>query len=134
MNEQNLIPNEARTPEERSANAKKAGIASGEARRNRKTIQKILVEIVDAQIKDTPSFKKIAEKLGIEDKKSIKEIYTLICLLNSAKRGKLEDLEQLMKLLGEQTRGTEEDEERQITAHNELIQAIKESHENNIIE
>lgn len=35
-NEQNLIPNEQRTPSERRENARKAGIASGEARRRRK--------------------------------------------------------------------------------------------------
>lgn len=38
-NTQNLIPNEERTPEERRNNARKAGIASGEARRKRKTIR-----------------------------------------------------------------------------------------------
>ena len=33
MNEQNLIPNEQRTPSERRENARKAGIASGKKRR-----------------------------------------------------------------------------------------------------
>lgn len=38
-NEQNLIPNSARTPEERRENASKAGIASGKARRRKKSIK-----------------------------------------------------------------------------------------------
>lgn len=42
MNEKNLIPNEERTPRERRENARKAGIASGKARREKKTIQNIL--------------------------------------------------------------------------------------------
>lgn len=38
-NEQNLIPNSARTPEERRENASKAGIASGKARRRKKSLK-----------------------------------------------------------------------------------------------
>lgn len=41
-NEQNLIPNSQRTPEERRENARKAGIASGEARRAKKTLREIM--------------------------------------------------------------------------------------------
>ena len=37
-NPERLVPNEARTPEERRNNARKAGIASGEARRAKKTM------------------------------------------------------------------------------------------------
>ena len=42
MNEKNLIPNSERTPEQRKANATKAGIASGAARRERRTIAEAL--------------------------------------------------------------------------------------------
>lgn len=38
MNDENLVPNEARTPEERRANAEKAGRASGKARREKKKL------------------------------------------------------------------------------------------------
>ena len=46
----NLVPNEARTPEQRRDNARKAGVASGEARRAKKTMREvleILLETVD---------------------------------------------------------------------------------------
>ena len=43
-NEQNLVPNEARTPSERRENARKAGIASGKARRERKLIKERILE------------------------------------------------------------------------------------------
>lgn len=101
MNENNLIPNEERTPSERRENARKAGIASGKARREKKTIKNILSEFLDGQIKDSPHFSKLAAKMGIESSKSIKDIFTMICLINSVKNGDLSDLERLGKLLGE---------------------------------
>lgn len=55
-NVQNLIPNEQRTPEERRENARKAGIASGEARRRAKSFQEaaqiILNQLVDRKDKN----------------------------------------------------------------------------------
>ena len=101
MNEKNLNPNEERTPSERRENARKAGIASGQARREKKTIQKILADLLDGQIKDNPQFAKLASKMGIESDKSVKDIFTMVCLLNSVKSGNLGDLERLSKLLGE---------------------------------
>lgn len=41
-NEQNLVPNDKRTPSERRRNASKAGRASGAARRRRKTLKEDL--------------------------------------------------------------------------------------------
>lgn len=125
MNEKNLIPNEERTPSERRENARKAGIASGKARREKKTIQKILADLLDGQIKDNPQFAKLAAKMGIESDKSIKDIFTMVCLLNSVKSGNLCDLERLRKLLGEQVEITDSEEQKQIDAHNELIEALK---------
>ena len=47
-NPENLVPNEQRTPSERRENAKKAGIASGAARRKKKTLRE-LIEIYGEQ-------------------------------------------------------------------------------------
>lgn len=41
-NEQNLVPNSKRTPSERRENARKAGIASGKARREKKTFRELM--------------------------------------------------------------------------------------------
>ena len=101
MNDKNLIPNEERTPSERRENARKAGVASGKARREKKTIQKILADLLDSEIKDSPQFAKLASKMGVESDKSVKDIFTMVCLLNSVKSGNLGDLERLSKLLGE---------------------------------
>ena len=97
-NEQNLIPQaHTLTVEE----ASKGGQNSGKSRREKKTIQKILADLLDGQIKDSPQFAKLASKMGIESDKSVKDIFTMVCLLNSVKSGNLGDLERLSKLLGE---------------------------------
>lgn len=90
-----------RSGEEAVENGRKGGIASGQARREKKTIQKILADLLDGQIKDSPQFAKLASKMGVETDKSIKDIFTLVCVLNSVKSGNLGDLERLSKLLGE---------------------------------
>jgi ribosome-binding factor A len=105
LNEKNLMPieevNSRRTREEHSEDSRKAGIASGKARREKKTIQKILADLLDSEIKDSPQFAKLASKMGVESDKSVKDIFTMVCLLNSVKSGNLGDLERLSKLLGE---------------------------------
>lgn len=97
-NEKNL-----RTPTTNEAReiGRKGGIASGRARQEKKTIQKILADLLDGQIKDSPQFAKLASKMGVEGDKSVKDIFTMVCLLNSVKSGNLGDLERLSKLLGE---------------------------------
>lgn len=101
MNEKNLIPFDERTESEQREIARMGGIASGKARREKKTIQKILADLLDSEIKDSPQFAKLASKMGVENDKSVKDIFTMVCLLNSVKSGNLGDLERLAKLLGE---------------------------------
>jgi hypothetical protein len=101
-NEKNLTPfTSEQSREEAKKNGQKGGIASGKARRQKKTVQKILGELLDGQIKDSPQFAKLAAKMGVQGDKSVKDIFTLVCLLNSVKSGNLGDLERLSKLLGE---------------------------------
>ena len=101
-NVENLTPfTSEQSREEAVKNGQKGGIASGKARREKKTIQKILSELLDGQIKDSPQFAKLASKMGVESDKSVKDIFTMVCLLNSVKSGNLGDLERLSKLLGE---------------------------------
>ena len=99
MNEKNLKP--IRTEKEAREKGRNGGIASGKARREKKTIQKILADLLDSEIKDSPQFAKLASKMGVESDKSVKDIFIMVCLLNSVKSGNLGDLERLSKLLGE---------------------------------
>ena len=103
MNDKNLIPFDERTESEQREIARMGGIASGKARREKRTIQKILTELLDSNVKDSPRFAKLASKMGLQGEQSVKDVFTLVCLLNSVKSGNLGDLERLSKLLGEDT-------------------------------
>ena len=68
-NAENLIPNEARTPSERRANASKAGKASGEARRKKKALREIAEALGTAKAPDEVIAR--MQKLGLSKKKNI---------------------------------------------------------------
>ena len=90
MNEQNLKPNSERTPSERKQLARKAGKASGKARREKRTMKQLL---------------EIALSLMVTNKKgetaSRKEVIA-IQLVNRAASGDLKAIDLLTKLIGEQ--------------------------------
>ena len=98
-NEQNLRPCEHKFTQEE---AKRGGINSAIARREKKTVQKILNEFLSTAAKDNPQVSKLAAKIGLQDDGSIKDLFTIVCTLNTLKDGNLSDLERLSKLLGEQ--------------------------------
>lgn len=64
-NEQNLIPNENRTPSERRENARKAGVASGIARREKKTLRELAEMIGQTKVSDKAIIEKL-ESLGLD--------------------------------------------------------------------
>lgn len=101
MNEKNLKPQSERTKEEQREIARKGGQASGKKRRENRTIQQILKTVLDGDVSTLQQFAPLARKLGLESDKSIKEVYTILCLLNSVKTANLGDLERLQKVLGE---------------------------------
>ena len=99
-NKENLIPQaHVLTVEEQS----KGGQKSAQVRREKKTVQKILGDFLDASAKDKPQIAKLAAKMRLKGDESIKELFTIVCTLNTLKSGNLSDLERLTKLLGEQT-------------------------------
>ena len=100
-NEQNLKP--IRTESEAREKGRNGGIASGAARREKKTVQKILNDFLSTSAKDNPQVAKLAAKMGLKSDDSIKDLFTIVCTLNTLKDGNLSDLERLSKLLGEQT-------------------------------
>ena len=100
-NEQNLKP--IRTESEAREKGRNGGIASGAARREKKTVQKILNDFLSTAAKDNPQVAKLAAKMGLKSDDSIKDLFTIVCTLNTLKDGNLSDLERLSKLLGEQT-------------------------------
>lgn len=79
-NPENLIPNENRTPNERRKNAQKAGIASGEARRKRKTFKEQLLIMLETD--------------GLQDD-------ILNALTRQARRGNIKAFEVVRDTIGE---------------------------------
>ena len=102
-NEKNLIPFDERTKNEQREIARQGGIASGIARREKKTVQKILGDFLDLGITQNRKLEALARKAGISTDGSIKDLVTAVCVLNTLKKGDISELEKIAKLLGEQT-------------------------------
>ena len=118
-NEQNLKP--IRTESEAREKGRNGGIASGAARREKKTVQKILNDFLSTAAKDNPQVSKLAAKMGLKSDDSIKDLFTIVCTLNTLKDGNLSDLERLSKLLGEQAETSDTEAQKQAA----FLDAIK---------
>ena len=117
-NKENLIPQaHVLTVEEQSKGGKK----SVEVRRQKKTVQKILNDFLSTAAKDNPQVSKLAAKMGLKSDDSIKDLFTIVCTLNTLKDGNLSDLERLSKLLGEQTETADTEAQKQAA----FLDAIK---------
>ena len=92
---------------------RKGGQKSAQVRREKKTVQKILNDFLSTAAKDNPQVSKLATKMGLQDDGSIKDLFTIVCTLNTLKDGNLSDLERLSKLLGEQTEVADTEAEKQ---------------------
>ena len=99
-NEQNLRPCEHKFTQEE---AKRGGINSAIARREKKTVQKILGDFLDLGITKNRTLEALARKAGLSTDGSIKDLVTAVCVLNTLKKGDISELEKIAKLLGEQT-------------------------------
>lgn len=99
----NAEATEFRTGEQQVEIARQGGIASGIARREKKTVQKILGDFLDLGITQNKTLEALARKAGISTDGSIKDLVTAVCVLNTLKKGDISELEKIAKLLGEQT-------------------------------
>ena len=79
MNEKNLIPNSERSPREVRENGKKGGIASGEARRKRKTLkEELLLMLSDSDIQQKISLALINEAINGNNAGSVTKAFEVI--------------------------------------------------------
>lgn len=120
-NEKSLIPQSERTKSEQREIARQGGIASGIARREKKTVQKILDDYLDSKIEGSQTLEAIAQEVGLSSDKSIKELITVACLINTLKKGDISDLEKIAKLLGEPMEVTDEETRKQVS----FLEAVK---------
>lgn len=96
----NLVPNEARTPEERRANATKAGIASGKARAQKKTLRE-LAEIIGSMPVKNPKTIAIMEKAGFEPEQMTNDMAMMMGLQLKAQSGDPSAAKLLSELRGQ---------------------------------
>lgn len=96
--DENLIPNSARTPSERRANATKAGIASGKARRQKKTVAEYLRKWADGEVSEKN--KKALEALGLSEEATNRTLL-VVPLIQKASKGDTKALQMALELLGE---------------------------------
>ena len=78
-NEQNLIPNSERTPSELREMARNGGLASGEARRKRKTLkEELLLMLSDGHIQERISLALINEAINGNNAGSVTKAFEVI--------------------------------------------------------
>lgn len=102
-NDRNLKGFNTKTREEMIEIGKKGAKASAEAKRQKKLVREILQDLMNSPITDYPVFEKAAQKIGVDHKKTVKELFTMACVMNNVKDAKLKDLDTLVNLLGEET-------------------------------
>ena len=103
-NEQNLRAPSASEARERG---QKGGVASGAEIIEKKTIQNILNDYLESEVKSKSNLKKIAKEYGITGDQTIKELVTVACVLNTLRKGDIEKLSALQGLLGEDSASEE---------------------------
>ena len=113
--------NNKRTPEERRELAKKAGKASGQARRRKADFRKTLNLLLTAEI-DNEEWKPVLESLGVE---CTLESALLMAQINEAMRGNTKAAYFVAQYAGQSGRAEEDIENKK--ADTELIKARKEA-------
>lgn len=99
-NEQNLRPLNTRTKTEQRAIARQGGIASGEARRQKKTLRE-LGEMIGSLRVNSENNRKIMREAGIKDEDMIRDTEAMFRLSIKAASGDTRAIELLAKLRGE---------------------------------
>lgn len=122
-NEQNLRPCEHKFTQEE---AKRGGINSAIARREKKTVQKILGDFLDLGIAQNKTLEALARKAGLSTDGSIKDLVTAVCVLNTLKKGDISELEKIAKLLGEQTEIADTEAQKQADFLDAVKKAVQE--------
>lgn len=121
-NEGNLIPNEDRTPSERRENARKAGIASGKARRRKRSMKEAADLYLSLPVSDKRRWNKIARKY-VDPEDIDNQMAMIVGLAESATAGDASAARVVLQLLGEDT-PKEDAEQDQLARAAELLGGI----------
>ena len=99
-NEQNLIPNSERTPEELREITRKGGQKSGEARRMKRTLREQMEMLLSLPVKDE-STKGFIESLGIDPESIDNATAITLSMYQEALKGNTKAFELIRDTLGE---------------------------------
>ena len=99
----NLIPQSERTKAEQREIARKGGIASGKARREKKALKDTLEELLAMPIKDGKSqdIDKIKSIAGIKGKNITMQEAIMVAMLNKAAKGDVRAAEYVRDTIGQ---------------------------------
>ena len=101
-NEQNIIPNSERTPEERREIARAGGIASGAARRCKRSLKQAADLYLSLPVTDRRVWNKIARD-GVEPEDIDNQMAMIVGLTEAAVQGDAKCAKVLIDLLGDST-------------------------------
>ena len=114
-NEQNLIPNSERTPEERRQIAASGGRASGVSRRRKKSLKSTMRAILDLPVGNQEDFARLTE-LGVDQEDYNNQTVMLAGLFRAAADGNVKAVREIRSILQEQTETPLEAKERKLRA------------------
>lgn len=99
-NEKNLVPNEKRTPSERRRIAQKAGRASGEARRAKKTMKEYAEFLLSLPVTDGRKFNKLS-RMGVPVEGIDNKMLMVAALMQAAQSGDVQAAKEMRSIIGE---------------------------------
>lgn len=97
-NERNLVPNSARTPSERRENASKAGIASGKARRRKKSMKQKMQLLLSLPAADNDQAE--LSVMGVDPEDMDNEMVLVKALFLAAAEGDTKAFDRIQDVLG----------------------------------
>ena len=103
-NEQNIIPNSERTPEERREIAAAGGRASGESRRRKKSMREAAELYLSLPVADKRAWNKLARD-GVDPEDVDNQMAIIAGLTLKAVKGDAKAAKLLFELLGDQSEG-----------------------------
>lgn len=99
-NEQNLVPNAARTPSERRENARKAGIASGVSRRRKRALREAADMYLSLPVTDKRSLNRLL-RAGVDEDDADNQMLIIAGLVAKAAKGDAKAAKLIFDLIGE---------------------------------
>lgn len=97
-NAENLISNDKRTPSERRENARKAGVASGEARRKKKSMKQAMNLLLSMPVSD--EYREAIERFGLDANDADNQMMVMISAFKKAVSGNVDAMKFIASITG----------------------------------